>query len=434
MNIYLLQEVVKELQKFQKIRDIYRISDNVINIDFDRASYSFDLTKSNSLIYPSDKNIITKKYKAPFDIVLSKRFRNSLINSIEIVNSDRIISINSSYQNSYKIETTSLQLEFTGKYTNAIILENRVVIEALRHIEESVRVVRIGEILKPIPEYNINDTKIEIDDINSYLNNLYQMKEAKLLLNVKNSKILSIDKKLTKLYNIYNDLEDRDIIITKANKQNSIANVLLANLHNLKLYQDSVTLRDFDDNEIKIELPKVKAVNLIPEFYFKSSKKLKQKAIQIDIQKENVKTKIDFLEKLKIIIRESKDKSEINILYPKQEKITKEIENSSCYKFVIDGFIIIIGKNENGNIELLKLAKGDDIWMHIQGVPSAHIIIKRDKKNVPEYILNYCAKLCAKFSLLEGNYFVDYTHRRNVKPQKGSNVTYTNYKTISIKL
>ena len=75
-----------------------------------------------------------------------KKFTNSKIESIEIYNNDKIINIKVNSSSSYKKENLILQLEFTGKYTNIIILdENRTILEALRHIDEysSFRVVKV---------------------------------------------------------------------------------------------------------------------------------------------------------------------------------------------------------------------------------------------------------------------------------------------------
>lgn len=60
-------------------------------------------------------------------------------------------------KSSYKKEIVTLQFEFTGKNTNTIIVdENRVILEALRHIDEqsSSRVVKVGIKLLDVPKPN----------------------------------------------------------------------------------------------------------------------------------------------------------------------------------------------------------------------------------------------------------------------------------------
>ena len=47
---------------------------------------------------------------------------------------------------------------------------------------------------------------------------------------------------------------------------------------------------------------------------------------------------------------------------------------------MLESFKILIGRNEKGNINLLDLAKKDDIWLHLKDAPSA----SRHHKNEQE--------------------------------------------------
>ena len=93
----------------------------------------------------------------------------------------------------------------------------------------------------------------------------------------------------------------------------------------------------------------------------------------------------------------------------------------------------MVGRNSKENQELLKLAKSNDIWMHVRDLPGSHVIIRTDKQNLPDSLLKSAAKLCVDFTTQNpGNYEVDYTKRKFVKLNEGSNVEYDKYKTISI--
>ena len=93
----------------------------------------------------------------------------------------------------------------------------------------------------------------------------------------------------------------------------------------------------------------------------------------------------------------------------------------------------MVGRNSNENQKLLSIAKSNDIWMHTRDIPGSHVIIRTDKQNLPQSVLNAAAKLCVDFSTdMSGNYLVDYTKRKFVKIQEGSNVEYDKYQTISI--
>jgi predicted ribosome quality control (RQC) complex YloA/Tae2 family protein len=101
--------------------------------------------------------------------------------------------------------------------------------------------------------------------------------------------------------------------------------------------------------------------------------------------------------------------------------------------FWIEGYKVLIGRNKKENKKLLALAKANDIWMHIQNTPSSHVIIKTDKQSIPGSVIRNAAKLCVDFSTSKaGEYKVDFTKRKFVKPQEEANVFYTNYETIII--
>ena len=92
-----------------------------------------------------------------------------------------------------------------------------------------------------------------------------------------------------------------------------------------------------------------------------------------------------------------------------------------------------MGKNEKGNIKLLKDSKANDVWLHIKDKKGAHVIIKTNKKKVPEDVIFKAAKLALTFSEeVEG--IVDYTQRRHLYIKEGAFVNYVTYKSIALNL
>jgi len=440
VKYYELYQIANFLKKFRTISDIYRVDDNVIKIVFDKEPIYFDLTKGNSKIYKREDFVKTKRYNAPFDIVLQKRFKRAKIKSLEILSNDKIIKIVAKQESSYKKEISILQLEFTGRNTNAIILdENQTVLEALRHIDlsTSFREVKPGKKLLPLPPLKfIKKEESKIEDINRYLFEVYEKEKNKKLQSLKSVKIFSINRQIEKLRSILNSLEKEEDLEKLAYEEELKANLILANLYLIKPYQKEVVLKDFEGKEIKIELPKeAKSVSQMADIFFNRAKRYKQKAKNIHIERENLQSKIQFLKRMINRIKDAKNIEEIEILFPKKESSKSKKERFKNYeKFVIEGYNIYVGKNEKGNEELLKKAKANDIWMHIKDIPSAHVIIRTNKQNIPETILKEAAKLCVDFSVdKSGDYLVDFTQRRNVKIKEKSFVNYINYKTIKVR-
>lgn len=435
-------QIAQYLQNFKRISFIERVDDNILKIVFDRAkAMFFDLRRGDSYIFLKDDFKKAKIYKAPFDIVLSKKFTNSLIESITVLKDDRILQIRVISNSKYKSENSFLQLEFTGKNTNAIILDKKSVVqEALRHIDisTSYREVKVGAVLKDLvkAEKFIPKSSEKIENIETFLKNEY-LKRAKQKLNsLKKQKIANIQKKIKKFRKILDSLENEENLQSKSEKFAMWATLIFSNIDKIKGYQKEIELDDYEGNKIKIIIPDgsrsaAEAGNKL----YANAKKLKRKAKSLYIERENLNEKIDFLEKLQNAIENSEDEAEINILLPKQKHQKKAKGVPVSYEtFFMEGFKIMLGKNEKGNIELLKEAKKRDIWLHLKNISSTHVIIRTDKQNVPRAVLEFGAKLCVEFSVVQkGAYLVDYTQRRNVKMGEGAHVNYVDYKTISVK-
>jgi len=104
-----------------------------------------------------------------------------------------------------------------------------------------------------------------------------------------------------------------------------------------------------------------------------------------------------------------------------------------------DGLLILIGRNSDENLNLtFKVAKGNDVWMHLRGRPSSHtIILVPPKKTVPLTTLLEAAKLTVFFNGGRewGKTEVDYTLCKNVKKiKKTKKVSYTQNKTLNVQV
>ncbi len=137
MKFYAFKQIVSYLKQFRRISDAHRVGDNIIKICFDNKNdLYFDLQKGNSAIYKRKDSVRVKHYKAPFDVLLHKYLARSDILSLEIINADKVLRFEIGQSGAYKASKTFLQFEFTGKYTNAILLDNKgIILDALRHVD-----------------------------------------------------------------------------------------------------------------------------------------------------------------------------------------------------------------------------------------------------------------------------------------------------------
>ena len=442
MKYFLLKEIVTYLStNVQNIKIIKRIDNNIIIIEFNnKNNLYFDMSKGNSTIFKCEKSISSKKdFNAPFDIALQKRFINSKIENIELYNDDKIINIRVNSSSSYKKLTTILQLEFTGKHTNIIILdENRVILEALRHIDEfsSSRVVKVGIKLEEIPKQTFIPKIEEVDNIEEYLYEIYEEKQKQSLENVKKQKTSVIDKKAKKLKKTIDSLPKKEELEIESAELYEKANLILSNLHNLKPYQKSLKVYNYNGIEIEIDLEEKPSASKYSNELFKKAKRAKQKALNISLEKDNLDEKLEFLLRLMSNIKNARSIEECDFLSPKKEKNQTKTKKAQAYEsFYFEGFKIMLGTSERENIYLLQNSKASDFWFHLKDRPSCHVIVQNTKKTIPDSVIEQAAILCAKFSVdFTGNIDVDFTQRRNVKIQSGANVLYNPYSTIGVKI
>ncbi len=442
MKYYLLKSLCEYLRKFDYIKNIKRVDNNILKIEFSKDDiFYFDMTKGNSttFIKSTDTNI-KKDFIAPFDIVIQKKFTNSKIEKIYLLNDDKILNIQVITKSKYKKELITLQFEFTGKNTNIIVLDNNnIVLEALRHIDESrsSRVVKVGHKLDELARPNFVFVEKEVVDILTYLKDVYLKKEQNQLENIKKQKIIQIKKQQEKIEKILNRLEKVEELNLKATNLYNKGKLLLSNIHNIKPYSKDIEVIDFEGNSIFLDIDnRFSSISSYANHIFKQAKKLKQKATNQYIEYENLTLKIKYFTRLLDIVQNAKSIDEIEFYIPKKDRKQIKTKKAQPYQsFFINGFKIMLGRDERENIYLLTNSKASDFWFHLQGEVSAHVIVSNTKKTIPDTIIEEAAKLCAKFSSdSKGVFRVDYTQRRNVKIQNRANVLYNPYNTIVIKI
>ena len=89
-----------------------------------------------------------------------------------------------------------------------------------------------------------------------------------------------------------------------------------------------------------------------------------------------------------------------------------------------EGWQILIGKSAAGNEYItMKLARPDDLWLHAEGMPGSHVVVRNpDKRDIPERVLKRAASLAAYYSKGRGSAKVPvaYTKAAMVKKPKGA--------------
>lgn len=308
-------------------------------------------------------------------------------------------------------------------------------------------------------DYSLEVNKLEKEtplQINFFLDDFYTEKEKNTtFITYRNNLLKLILSKLKKLNDKLDLVNTKLTECKNADKYKLYGELITSNLYKIKDYNtDSITLENFynDNALITIALDKSISPSANAKNFFKKYKKLKNAKEYVDVQKNQILNEINYLQSIIYEIETSSNINDIDEIYSeliesnvklnnkvKNKKIkSKKIDSINYLKYGIDGFTVLVGKNNKQNDYLTtKLANKEDIWFHVKDFHGSHVILRTDNKVPTQETLNKCAKLAKEHSKASNssNVPVDYTLVKYVKKPSGSKpgmVIYTHEKTINI--
>lgn len=216
--------------------------------------------------------------------------------------------------------------------------------------------------------------------------------------------------------------------LQKNTKHEEIANILMANLHQIPKNSEEVELLNFYTNEpIKIKLKRDISPQKVAENFYRKSKNQK---LELDELKKNIEHKEHQLLELTILLEEIINLNDVRSLrkVAKENNLYKNFEQQEeilPYKEVsFQGYQILIGKNAKSNDTLIqKYAKKDDLWLHAKDTSGSHVVVKnKSGQNFPKPVLEKAAGIAAFYSKQKNDSLcpVIYTPRKYVRKIKGA--------------
>jgi predicted ribosome quality control (RQC) complex YloA/Tae2 family protein len=232
--------------------------------------------------------------------------------------------------------------------------------------------------------------------------------------------------------------------------------ILVANYPKLKKGMRQIGAMDFrQDPPRSILIPLDEALDPAGnvERYFKKYKKAKRGLEFISARIAETEREIAYLESVFFQMEESGDAEELGEIrreleeerilpVPKKHKSAKEKQEMSLPVRRLrssEGLEIFCGKHNIGNDYLLrKLARGNDLWFHAQGLPGSHVLLKVGQKEPKFDSILEAAMTAAYYSSGRGStrIAVDYTPVKNLHKPKGARpgfVTFSHQKTVLVK-
>lgn len=430
---------------------------------------------------------------------LKKHLEGGIIKNITQYNNDRIIMLHiDSTDDLGYLKKYIIIVELTGKNSNLVITdENYIITEALKKsFLTDDRIIQVKakynflESLKPNPFENIDNELLcsyegiskqtyneivefglkdvlnrpitpvlingnkkyfycfdlkTIEGERTYFNNLSELLEDYYTnidaeankSNEQKQTLTFINKTLNKLKH---KLEKQEIELSEAINNKSLeetASLLAANIHNVKPYQDSITVENFYNNNepVTIMLNKNISVNENINYYYDKFKKNKRAIDIITKTIEDTKNDILYYEDLlsQLSFTTANDLKELMVEVGIR-KPSKMKQKPHILKYTLkDGSVVMVGKNNIQNNYLTHtLANKNDYFFHVKNSPGSHVILKG---NLTDENIKIAGAIASYYSKQNTgiNVCVDYTQvkwLKKVKGTKGSFVTYTNEKNV----
>jgi len=208
-----------------------------------------------------------------------------------------------------------------------------------------------------------------------------------------------------------------------------------------------VTVPGYDGEPRTIDLdPRLTPVENA-QAYFRRYRKAARAAEEIPARIRALDADLHYLEQLEADLALAESRPEIDAVHEALVDAgwaTKEPKHSSSgmvkgpRRFDLEGFPVFVGRNATQNDQVtFQRGNPEDLWLHVRGRPGAHVIIKTDRREVPDEVVEDAAALAAYYSAARDSdaVDVDVTERRFVRRAPGRRpglVTYRNESTLLV--
>lgn len=460
-----------------KHSNIILVDENNIVID----SIRHTSVEENSLrdIYPTAKYMLPNLNK--YNILEMKNFEEfySHIDSENVVNSilDNFAGIGAINLN-YIVKNISLQKD--NEYKSSKLLAHKIYTEITKLLYSkslTIDIIYKNNLPKDFALKCLDKTSQNDFELNYSLDDFYFEKESlELFKNYRNSILNLILSTLKKYEKRLQNIDDKLDECSKMDTFKLYGELIIANLYKIPNYNvSSISLENYYDNNKPITIPldkKYSPQNNAKRF-FKKYNKLKNALDIVGKQKIDTSEEIDYIESIIYEIENCKNIDDIKQIYDeiednpifenksfkskyfsssngknknykkksnsKKQLTSNKFANFNPLKFVIDGYTILVGRNNKENDYLTnKFANKHDIWFHTKDIHGSHVILKTHPNEItPDNVIYEAAKLAALHSKAKNSSSVpvDYCEVSFVKKIPGNKpglVIYKNNKTLYV--
>jgi predicted ribosome quality control (RQC) complex YloA/Tae2 family protein len=466
MDYYLLSQVVAELSQNltgARVERVFQGTDRDLYFLFRRGGKNFILLLSLQRSHPRMHLVSRKPQSAtdPHPLVLNLRSRLVGLRLVHIclLNQDRIVEI------AFRKETDSycLILELTGQSSNLFFTDGELKILALYYpltiSQQASRLLLTGSHYVPplkrtldVPPrygFDIDSSLSPNKSAENYYLNIVRLQKMEAV----RSELLSLLRKMAKKKErkrsaLITDLQDME----QAEDYRQKGDLVLAHLKQLKQGVGHADLMGYDGIPISVRLDPERSPSQNAELYFKKYKKAKKGSPLLRQRLAETEAELNRLRFMLTEIEKTVDFDSLNRLRSTLEETGPAIKGrgagqqlpsdtvSGIKSILYSGWEILVGRNAAGNDRLTtKLARDEDLWLHAEGLPGSHVIVRNPHKvEIPPDIVVKAASLAAFYSKGKGagKVPVAYTEARFVRKPKNAKpglVTLSQRKTIMVR-
>ncbi len=409
--------------------------------------------------YPTKKNDWPKAFDHALD--LRPIITGRTIKTIEATKNDRVVILNLTDGSSFKVELFPARPNWILREANEKQIAWR---------KKEVKAVPNSDSKQLKPGF----LKISVREFADDLKNTWserclkyysELRAAFLYDSLRKNLDELLEEKSTRLIRVKNENRKAFEESKKAEQIKTYGDALLGSKHllNEKKLTKNIEV-EWCEKLLQIPLDPKLSISENAKKYYDRYKKLKRSEKELSIRNEAIDKEIQNSRQLSLKFiqlrkRPNEDyeaaidkleyfkKHELGLpqaVLKQPKKIEKKIESAGVRRFLSkEGLIILVGRSHKENEQLvIRIAKGNDFWLHLKGKPSAHVVVQVPKgKSASLESLLDAATLVAHFSGVEAQdkVEVDYTMCKFVKRVSGGKkagtflVTYSQNKTLIVK-
>jgi predicted ribosome quality control (RQC) complex YloA/Tae2 family protein len=391
--------------------------------------------------------------------LLRARVQGARIDGIRQIGNDRIVIVDLTSRDG----PVSLVAELFGRNADLLFLDGaQHVVATLRHNKErsgQPYQAPLHSPLRSLPHEPITPGPEAASDaepfpLSAHLEILYREREVELShqrpLKARESVLRkTLKKHLRRIAGLSRDLEQA----AKYEPYARYGELLKANLGSLRRGLATVTVVDYYDAtlpELTIPLDPTKAPQANMDAYFAKYRKFGSAQREIAPRLAAIEAEVQQVQAELNTIKHGTWRAPStdihsaprSTLSTNHRRAAADERRGPFRRFISsDGHHIFVGRNARENDELtFGLAKSEDLWLHAQGVPGSHVVVRLEKgREPPTETLKDAATLALLYSDLKkgGKGEVIYTRRKWVRKAKGQAagaVTVTQEKSLHVTL